>query len=210
MKESVLSELKKHKLVSVIRNSNKDNISQIIKALYLGGIRAVEITAETFEFNHVMDVAVKEYGDKMLIGAGTILDAETARTAILSGAKFIVSPILDVNTIKLCNRYGVVSSPGTFTPTEILTAYKNGADLVKVFPANIVGPDYLKSIQGPLGKIPIMATGGINLENINNYLDLGAQVVGVGSELVNTNELTDESSYYKITKKAEMYINKIN
>src|SRR5699024_1509710 len=210
MKESVLSELKKHKLVSVICNSNKDNISQIIKALYLGGIRAVEITAETFEFNHVMDVAVKEYGDKMLIGAGTILDAETARTAILSGAKFIVSPILDVNTIKLCNRYGVVSSPGTFTPTEILTAYKNGADLVKVFPANIVGPDYLKSIQGPLGKIPIMATGGINLENINNYLDLGAQVVGVGSELVNTNELTDESSYYKITKKAEMYINKIN
>lgn len=210
MKQDNLSELKKYKLVSVIRNATTVNIAPILQSLYKGGVRAVEITAETFDFSNIIRIAVEKYGDKMLIGAGTVLDSETARTAILTGAKFIVSPTLNVETIKLCNRYGVISSPGAFTPTEILTAYENGADLVKVFPAGTVGPGFIKSIHGPLPYIPIMVTGGITLENVNDYLEKGAQVVGVGSELVNVTELTDDSRYHNIMKKAEQYIRKIN
>ncbi|MBS4218683.1 bifunctional 4-hydroxy-2-oxoglutarate aldolase/2-dehydro-3-deoxy-phosphogluconate aldolase [Bacillus sp. FJAT-49711] len=202
---NVLVELQKSGLVAVVREANLENIVPICEALYEGGIHALEITAETPRVAALIEKAVEKVGDKILVGAGTVLDPETARAVIAAGAKFVVSPTLNVDTIKTVKRYGIISIPGALTPTEILTAYENGADMIKVFPANVFGPGYIKSIHGPMPQIPIMVTGGINLDNMKDYVNNGAAAIGIGSNLVNPKKLKTEADFEELVQQAKQY-----
>ncbi|WP_096274020.1 bifunctional 4-hydroxy-2-oxoglutarate aldolase/2-dehydro-3-deoxy-phosphogluconate aldolase [Paucisalibacillus globulus] len=205
---NALDQLKKNPIVAVIRKADETNIIPIIKALSEGGVKAVEITAETPRVTNLIEMAVGEFEGDVLIGVGTVLDPETARATIIAGAKFIVSPTVNVDTIRLTSRYGVLNVSGALTPTEILTAYENGAQMVKVFPANVFGPDYIKSVHGPLPHIPLMVTGGITLENMNEYFTKGGVAVGIGSNLVNVSKLNNDEDYQQLTNTARQYVNK--
>lgn len=205
---NALDQLKKNPIVAVIRKADETNIIPIIKALSEGGVKAVEITAETPRVTNLIEMAVAEFEGDVLIGVGTVLDPETARATIIAGAKFIVSPTVNVDTIRLTSRYGVLNVSGALTPTEILTAYENGAQMVKVFPANVFGPDYIKSVHGPLPHIPLMVTGGITLENMNEYFTKGGVAVGIGSNLVNVSKLNNDEDYQQLTNTARQYVNK--
>ncbi|ARK29555.1 bifunctional 4-hydroxy-2-oxoglutarate aldolase/2-dehydro-3-deoxy-phosphogluconate aldolase [Halalkalibacter krulwichiae] len=201
----LLEQITESGIVAVIRGSKPENIVEIGKALREGGVKALEITVETPRAIEIIEKASVELASEdVIIGAGTVLDAETARAAILSGAKFVFSPTVNIDTIKMSKRYGVLSIPGAFTPTEILTAYENGADLIKVFPAGVVGPTYIKNVKGPLPHIPLMVTGGIDLDNASDYIKAGAVGLGVGSTLVPTN-INDEA-LQKITEKAKSFV----
>jgi 2-dehydro-3-deoxyphosphogluconate aldolase / (4S)-4-hydroxy-2-oxoglutarate aldolase len=187
-----VEEIKKRAVVAVIRGASVETIIPMAHALKEGGVTALEITMETPKAA-IIEKAADVFGDEIFVGAGTVLDPETARAAILSGAKFVFSPTVRKETIEITKRYGVISVPGAFTATEILTAYEYGADVIKVFPAGSVGPGYFKNIAGPLPHIPLMPTGGIDMENAKDYIRAGAVAVGVGSSLVNPKKaLTDE------------------
>nr|WP_156324431.1 bifunctional 4-hydroxy-2-oxoglutarate aldolase/2-dehydro-3-deoxy-phosphogluconate aldolase [Bacillus sp. FJAT-27251] len=197
--------IKEHVVVAVIREATADNIVPIAHALHEGGVKVLEVTAETPGVMALIEKVRAELGSKVLVGAGTILDPETARAAILAGSQFIVSPSLNTETIKMTKRYGIASIPGALTPTEILTAYEHGADMIKVFPANAFGPGYIKNIHGPFPHIPLMVTGGINHENMKDYLEGGARAVGIGSNLVNPKQLNTEEDFITLKKKALKY-----
>ncbi|NBJ70086.1 MULTISPECIES: bifunctional 4-hydroxy-2-oxoglutarate aldolase/2-dehydro-3-deoxy-phosphogluconate aldolase [Clostridia] len=198
--------IKETKVVAVIRKADEKNIVPILKALSAGGVKAVEITAETPNVTHVISTAKEAMKEKSCIGAGTVLDPETARTVMLAGADFIVSPSLNTDTLKLTNRYGMLHVPGVFTPTEIVTAYEHGASMVKIFPAATVGPSYIKNILGPLPHVEAMVTGGITLDNMNDYIQHGAKAVGIGSNLVNAAALKTEEDYQRLQEEASKYI----
>lgn len=197
--------IKENVIVAVIREATPQNIVPIANALYEGGVKVLEVTAETPKVMEMIQKVSEELGDKVLVGAGTVLDPETARAAIMAGSRFIVSPTLNLETIKITKRYGVISIPGALTPTEILTAYEHGADMIKVFPANAFGPEYIKNIHGPLPHIPLMVTGGIHTSNINDYINAGSMGVGIGSHLVNPKTLTCQADYLSLTQKAQEY-----
>jgi 2-dehydro-3-deoxyphosphogluconate aldolase / (4S)-4-hydroxy-2-oxoglutarate aldolase len=198
-----VEEIQKRRVVAVIRGATMETIIPVAQALKNGGITAIEITMETPKALSIIERVADVFGDEMFVGAGTVLDPETARAAILSGAKFVFSPTVRKETIEMTKRYGIISVPGAFTATEILTAYEYGADVVKVFPAGSVGPSYFKNLAGPLPHIPLMPTGGINTENAKDYIRAGAVAVGVGSSLVDpTKELT-EPYLRSITEKAQ-------
>ncbi|MBO8173328.1 MAG: bifunctional 4-hydroxy-2-oxoglutarate aldolase/2-dehydro-3-deoxy-phosphogluconate aldolase [Bacillaceae bacterium] len=202
----ILNKMVKNGIVAVIRGADEDQIIPIAEALKNGGVKTLEITAETPKVCKLIERVSDEFGDELIIGAGTILDAETARSAIMSGAQFIFSPTVDVDTIRLTKRYGLVSIPGALTPTEILTAYEHGADILKVFPASVFGPDYIKHIHGPMPHIPLMPTGGVNLQNLEDYLKAGSVAVGIGSALVNTRKLIDSNSFVELEQKARQFM----
>ncbi|CDQ18523.1 2-dehydro-3-deoxyphosphogluconate aldolase / (4S)-4-hydroxy-2-oxoglutarate aldolase [Halobacillus karajensis] len=202
---NLLDRLKEKRVIPVIRKAEEENILPITEALINGGITAIEITAETPKAATLIRKVAEAYRGRVLVGAGTVLDPETAMEMMRSGADFIVSPTLNVETISTCNRYGIPSIPGVFTPTEIQTAMEAGALMVKLFPANIVGPDYIKNVKGPLPQASIMATGGIHLDNMEEYLAKGAEVVGVGSQLVKTANLNTEADYRNLTNLAKAY-----
>jgi 2-dehydro-3-deoxyphosphogluconate aldolase/(4S)-4-hydroxy-2-oxoglutarate aldolase len=180
----ILEDLKKAKIISIIRGIDREILPEVVQALYNGGIRAVEIAFNTPGAQGMLETAKEKFGGKMLIGAGTVLDAETARMAIAAGADFLLSPSLDEGMIKTCNRYDKVAVPGVFTPTEIVRAYEYGAKIVKIFPASVLGTQYIEQIKGPLGHVEMVAVGGITLENFRDYLAGGACCVGIGSALV--------------------------
>jgi 2-dehydro-3-deoxyphosphogluconate aldolase/(4S)-4-hydroxy-2-oxoglutarate aldolase len=163
------------------------------RALTAGGIRILEITLTVPGAMKVIENLRRQFGSEILVGAGTVLDADTAREAIRHGAQFVVSPGLDLGMIECCKESGVPVAPGALTPTEIITAWKAGADLVKIFPAgNLGGAKYIRSIRGPLPQIPLMPTGGVNLNTLREFLDAGVVAVGVGSDLVNANALKNQ------------------
>ncbi|MTH53485.1 bifunctional 4-hydroxy-2-oxoglutarate aldolase/2-dehydro-3-deoxy-phosphogluconate aldolase [Bacillus mangrovi] len=189
-------------IVAVIRGADPDTIVPIAQALKDGGVTALEITMENPLAVKVIEQLRLEFGDELLAGAGTVLDAETARTAISAGAKFIFSPTVSLDTIRVAKRYGVISVPGAMTPTEILTAFEAGADLVKVFPASVLGADYFKALAGPLPHIPLMPTGGIGLNNIRDFVKAGAAAAGAGSTLVNGTMDADRDSLTALTERA--------
>ncbi|MFY0758027.1 bifunctional 4-hydroxy-2-oxoglutarate aldolase/2-dehydro-3-deoxy-phosphogluconate aldolase [Metabacillus dongyingensis] len=204
-----VTEIRNRGVVAVIRGATPESIISIGNALKDGGVTALEITMETPRAASVIEAAAAYFGDEVLVGAGTVLDPETARVAILSGAKFIFSPTVRKETITMAKRYGVISVPGAFTPTEILTAYEYGADLIKVFPADAFGPSYLKNIAGPLPHIPLMPTGGVDLHNTADYMKAGAVAVGVGSTLVNTKKPLTEEALFNMKEKAADFINEV-
>ncbi|WP_273123119.1 bifunctional 4-hydroxy-2-oxoglutarate aldolase/2-dehydro-3-deoxy-phosphogluconate aldolase [Bacillus weihaiensis] len=197
--------IKETGVAAVIRGATTDNIIAIAEALKAGGVKVLEITVETPGACAAIEKASSELND-VLVGAGTVLDPETARTAIMAGAKFIFSPTTNPKTIEMAKRYGVASIPGALTPTEILTAFENGADLIKVFPANVFGPSYIKDIHGPLPQIPLITTGGISVDNVGEYIKAGAAGVGVGSSLVNTKKELTPDYLNEITATASTFI----
>lgn len=207
--EDTFQRIKEHKLVAVIRGAEGDDVLSIARALHAGGVHILEITADTPQVDTLIRRVSTEFGDQMIVGAGTVLDPETARTAIMAGARFIFSPTVNVETIRLTKRYGVVSIPGALTPTEILTAYEHGADLIKVFPAGTVGPSYMKDIHGPLPHIPLMPTGGVDLNNVRQYFENGAVAAGLGSALVNTKHAITSDMLETITRNAQQFVEAI-
>lgn len=171
-------------LVSIIRARSSDQLVNVARALYEGGIHVIEVTFTVPDALQILRDVQRELGDRILLGAGSVLDAETARAAILAGAEFIVSPVVNRDVIELCNRYDKVVMPGAFTPTEVVQAWQAGADVVKIFPADVGGPAYLKSLHGPLPQVRLMPTGGVNLETLGDFMQAGACAVGLGSALV--------------------------
>jgi 2-dehydro-3-deoxyphosphogluconate aldolase/(4S)-4-hydroxy-2-oxoglutarate aldolase len=202
---NLLQDIQENGVVAIIRGANPDNILSIAKALREGGVKTLEITVETPRVMELIEQVSRELDD-LIVGAGTVLDPETARAAILAGAKFIFSPTVNVETIRLTKRYGVISIAGALTPTEILTAYENGSDIIKVFPANVFGPKYLKDVHGPLPHIPLMPTGGINLSNIKDYIHAGGVAAGLGSALVDTKQEINEAYLKELSAKSKEYI----
>ncbi|NLM94861.1 MAG: bifunctional 4-hydroxy-2-oxoglutarate aldolase/2-dehydro-3-deoxy-phosphogluconate aldolase [Firmicutes bacterium] len=184
-KEEQLRRLTETGVVAVIRTQDGDELVSICEALVEGGVVGVEITMTSPGATEAIYKASKALKGKAIIGAGSVLDPETARVVMLAGADFIVSPILNKDVIALCKRYGKIVIPGAFTPTEILTAWEAGADVVKVFPATKLGPEFIKDVKGPLPQVKLTPTGGVNLENLGEFLRAGAEFVGVGSALVN-------------------------
>src|SRR3954466_8081563 len=171
-------------VVAVVRSPDSQQLVEACRALADGGVTVVEITMTVPDALDVVRAVRKALGDRVLLGAGTILDPETARAAFLAGAEYIVSPTLNLDVIRLCRRYDKVVMPGAFTPTEILTAWEAGADVVKVFPADVVGPAFFKAMRGPLPQIRLMPTGGVDLTTAADYLRAGACCLGVGGQLV--------------------------
>jgi 2-dehydro-3-deoxyphosphogluconate aldolase/(4S)-4-hydroxy-2-oxoglutarate aldolase len=185
------------------------NITGVVDALQQGGVHILEITFDTPGAAGMIEKMKRDYGGQITLGAGTVLDAETARTAILSGADFILSPSLNAGVITLCNRYNRLAVPGVLTPTEIVRAMECGAHIVKVFPARAFGPVYIKDVKSPLKQVEIMAVGGITVENAGEYIKNGALAVGIGSELVNA-KLAADGNFAEITRRALLFREAVN
>jgi len=171
-------------IVAVIRSASPEKLVDVAEALLAGGVEVMEVTFTVPRATRVIEKVADKLGSRVLLGAGTVLDPETARAAFLAGAEFIVSPAVNVEVIEMCRRYSKLCMPGAFTPTEVVTAWQAGADIVKVFPSDLVGPKYLKLLHGPLPHIRLMPTGGVNLDTAGEFLAAGACALGVGSSLV--------------------------
>lgn len=200
-----LSRILKHKIVAIIRGADPADILNIAQALYRGGIRVVEITFNSPNAVRAVNQLSTTMGESMLIGMGTVLEVKTVKEAVSAGAKFIISPSLDIEIIRATKQLGAVSIPGAFTATEILSAHNAGADIVKVFPAS-VGANYIKDLRGPFPHIPLMPTGGITIENMEEYLKTGAVAVGIGGALVDTKQKVTEEYLAQLTGKAAKFV----
>jgi 2-dehydro-3-deoxyphosphogluconate aldolase / (4S)-4-hydroxy-2-oxoglutarate aldolase len=195
-------------LIAVVRAADSAGLVEVVRSLADGGVSTVEVTFTVPNPLDVIREAKRVLGDQVLLGAGTVLDPETARAAILSGADFIVSPVVNLEVIKLAKRYDKAVMCGAFTPTEILTAWEAGSDIVKVFPAEVLGPAFFKAMRGPLPQVKLMPTGGVDLTTATKFLDAGAVCLGVGSQLVNP-KMVEAKDYAGLTKLAREYANLI-
>jgi len=206
-KEQVLTRMKEDCLVAVVRAKNKEQGEKVIDAIVAGGINFIEITMTMDEGNPVefIQFMAEKYrnNEKIVIGAGTVLDPETARAVILAGANYVVSPGLNVETIKLCNRYRVPMLPGVMSPTEAITALEAGCDIIKVFPGNVVGPGAISSFKGPLPQGDFMPSGGVDVDNVDKWIKAGACAVGTGSSLTKGAKTGD---FAAVTAKAREFI----
>lgn len=206
-KEQVISKLTETGLVAVVRADNADEAIRISDACLEGGCNAIELTFTVPGAHKVIEALAAKYPNgEMLLGAGTVLDSETARIAILSGANYVVSPAFNAEAAKLCNRYRVPYIPGCMTITEVLTAMEAGGDIIKIFPADLFGPKIIKDIKGPLPQAKLMPTGGVDVSNVDQWIKAGAAAVGAGSSLTAGAKTGD---YKKITETAKEFIEKI-
>jgi 2-dehydro-3-deoxyphosphogluconate aldolase / (4S)-4-hydroxy-2-oxoglutarate aldolase len=192
------------KIVAIIRGAQPEDVLSIALALKKGGVKVLEVTINSPDAINMIAMLSGKVGNDMLVGAGTVLDADTAKEAINAGARFIISPIVNIETIRLTREYGAVSIPGAFTPTEIHTAFASGGQIIKVFPAS-AGAAYIKDIRGPLPHIPLMPTGGVDLENIKAFHQAGAVAFGIATALVDTSKQMNEARLQQITEKANRY-----
>lgn len=182
----LLQHILTEKAIAIVRLDSGEQLVKVAEALKEGGISAIEFTCSTPGALDMVKEASARFGEDVMLGAGTVLDPETARAAILAGAEFIVSPTVNLETIALCKRYGKPVVAGAMTPTEMLTVWEAGADLVKVFPAsNIGGPDYIKAVLAPLPQLRLVPTGGVSADNAAEFLKAGAVALAVGGNLVN-------------------------
>lgn len=195
-------------LVAIIRAPSGELLADVAEALLDGGIDVIEVTFTVPKAASIIEKVADRLGDKILLGAGSVLDAETARTAMLAGAEFIVSPVVREDVIRSCNRYSKVVMPGAFTPTEVLNAWDAGADVVKVFPADVGGPAYLKAVHGPLPHVRLMPTGGVDLDTLESFINAGACAVGLGSALVEKKAVQD-GDMERIRSLASQYVEKL-
>jgi 2-dehydro-3-deoxyphosphogluconate aldolase/(4S)-4-hydroxy-2-oxoglutarate aldolase len=192
-------------IVAVVRSPDSQQLVDVVRALADGGVTVAEITMTVPGALDVVKQVRAALGDRVLLGAGTILDPETARAAILAGAEYIVAPTLNFEVIRLCRRYDKLVMPGAFTPTEILAAWEAGADIVKVFPADVVGPAFFKAIKGPLPQVRVMPTGGVDLTTAATFLKAGACCLGVGSQLVEPSAVAARN-FTRIRELAQQYV----
>jgi 2-dehydro-3-deoxyphosphogluconate aldolase/(4S)-4-hydroxy-2-oxoglutarate aldolase len=205
-KQQIVSSMREIGIVPIIRVNSAEAAIQSIEAVFEGGIRSAEITMTTPGAIRALEKLADAFGDKMILGAGTVLDPETARATILAGARFLVTPALKVATIEMARRYSTVICPGALTPTEILTAWEAGADFVKVFPcSNVGGAKYIKAVKAPLPQVEMIPTGGVNLDTIGDFLKAGASAVAVGSELID-NETIKAGKYEVFTERAKQFL----
>lgn len=201
-KYNIISKVCNKGLVAVIRAESSHDTKKIVEACLDGGIEAIEITFTVPGAQEVIkDLANCYPQDKIVLGAGTVLDAETARVAILNGAKYIVSPSLNVETAKLCNRYGIPYMPGAMTIKEVIEGMEAGADVIKIFPGELFGPQIIKSIKGPLPHVNLMPTGGVNVENVHEWIKAGCVAVGSGGSLTAGAKKGDYASITNIARK---------
>ena len=192
-------------IVAIVRSPDSRQLVEVAKALADGGVNVMEITFTVPNALDVIRQVQQALGDRILLGAGTVLDSETARAAILAGAEFIVAPTLNLDVIQLCHRYDKLVLPGAFTPTEILTAWEAGADIVKVFPADVLGPAFFKAMRGPLPQIRLMPTGGVDLNTAADFLKAGACCLGIGSQLVDAKAVA-AGDFGRIRELAKKYV----
>ena len=191
-------------VVAIMRATSSDQLLFAADAVLAGGVNVIEVTMTTAGALDVVRQATSRFGSEVVFGVGSVLDPETARTAMLAGADFVVCPTLKVQTIEICKRYSVLVMPGAYTPTEILTAWEAGADIVKVFPASTGGPAFFKAVKAPLPHIRLAAVGGVDLSNTADFLKAGVDIVGVGGDLVNQ-KLLDTKDFHTITERARRY-----
>jgi 2-dehydro-3-deoxyphosphogluconate aldolase/(4S)-4-hydroxy-2-oxoglutarate aldolase len=202
--ENLLKRIYESGVVAIMRANTSHQLLDAAKAVLAGGVNAIEVTMTTPGAIEVIRQAVESLGDDVTFGAGTVLDAETARVAILAGAQFIVCPTLNLKIIEICHRYSIPVIPGAYTPTEILTAWEAGATWVKVFPASVGGPSYIKAIKAPLPQVKLVAVGGVDLSNTADFIRAGCDFVGVGGELINQ-KLLDARAFDTITERARNF-----
>lgn len=204
---STLSQILEHKIIAIVRGVQPEYVLQLAEAMYAGGIRLLEVTMNSADPLTVIKEVSARMGDKMIIGAGTVLDTATAREAAAAGARFILSPVLEPEVITAAKELGVVSIPGAYTATEIYAAYKQGADMIKVFPATSAA--YIKDITAPLPKMHLLPTGGITPENIRDFQQAGAAGFGIGSALVNAKAAITPEYLQQLMEKSRQFIRAI-
>jgi 2-dehydro-3-deoxyphosphogluconate aldolase/(4S)-4-hydroxy-2-oxoglutarate aldolase len=192
-------------VIAVVRSPDSHLLVDVARALTDGGVTVMEITLTVPNAMEVIRQVRQHLGERILLGAGTVLDTESARAAIMAGAEFVVAPTLNLDVICLCHRYDKAVLPGAFTPTEILTAWEAGADVVKVFPAEVVGPAFFKALRGPLPQIRVMPTGGVDLTTAAEFLKAGACCLGIGSQLVDPKAVAT-GNFNRIRELASQYI----
>lgn len=196
-------------VIAIVRLADYSAAVDVAKALLQGGISVVEFTYTNPRAGQAIDEVKSAIGDDVLAGAGTVLDPETARAAILQGADFVVTPTVRMKTIQFCRRYDVPTVIGALSPTEILTAWEGGATFVKVFPAGAVGPTYLKDVAGPLPHIPLIPTGGVNIDNAGAFIAAGARAIAVGGNLVDR-ETVEHTRWGVLTSRAESFVKAVS
>jgi len=205
-RQDVLRRIAEVGIIPVVRASSTGEAMQVIEAIRAGGVPVLEITMTVPRAVRVIEQVADRYGDEVVVGAGTVLDAETARACILAGATFIVSPSLNLATIEMCQRYSIVVTPGALTPTEVVTAWQAGADAVKIFPCSALGgAKYLKSLKAPLPQVEMIPTGGVSLATAAEFIEAGAFALGVGADLVDTKAIR-AGQPEKVTEAARAYV----
>jgi 2-dehydro-3-deoxyphosphogluconate aldolase/(4S)-4-hydroxy-2-oxoglutarate aldolase len=192
-------------VVAIVRLDSSDSLIRVAEAIAEGGVSHIEFTMTTPGALDTLQAVATRFGEDVVFGAGTVLDAETARSAILAGAQFIVAPNLNPDLITLCHRYSAVSMPGALTPTEVMQAWEAGADVVKIFPAGTFGPGYIKALLAPLPQVKLAPVGGVGPDNVAEYVRNGAACVGVGSSLVNS-RLVAAGDWAALTERARALI----
>lgn len=205
-KKQIIEQLESLGLVPVVRASSADEALQVIEAIKAGGVNVLEITMTVPGAIRVIEKVADKYGSDVLVGAGTVLDPETARACLLAGAQFIVSPALNLDTIAMCHRYSAPVMPGVLTPTEVITAWSAGADFVKVFPCGSVGgASYIKNLKGPFPQIKMIPTGGVSLKTAQDFIKAGASALGVGTDLVDVKAIR-EGNPGVVTERAKQFV----
>ncbi len=204
-KMTVLDYIRRHGIIAIIRADSGEDLVRVVEAVAEGGIRCIEVTMTTPGALRCLELAaVRLSATDICLGVGSVLDAETARLAILAGARYVVSPVLAPGVIETAHRYGCPCLPGAFTPTEIFTAWEAGADMVKVFPASLGGLDYIKAVRAPLPNIPLVPTGGVDLNNLAAFVAAGVSAIGVGGNLAGK-DLIKAGKFAEITENARKY-----
>ena len=204
-KDQLLSAIADAGVVAVIRAQSKDQLVDVTQALLAGGVPSIEVTMTTPKAIAGIEQLADKFGDTAVIGVGTVIDAHTARDAIAAGAQFVVSPVFDEEVVATTRRYGKISVPGAFTPTEILRAWTAGADVVKVFPSTSLGPQYFKDVLAPLPQVKLTPTGGVDLKNAGEWIKAGAVCVGVGTSMV-TKDALAKGDWNAITANARAFV----
>ena len=205
-KAAVIKRIRDIGVIPVVRASSAEEAIRAIDAIKEGGVSVLEITMTVPGAVNVIEKVANRFGDEALVGAGTVLDAETARACMLAGAQFIVSPSLDLETIECCRRYGIAVMPGALTPTEVVHAWSAGADIVKVFPAGAMGgASYIKALKAPLPQIELVPTGGVSLKTAADFIKAGASALGVGADLVDTKAIRENNDGL-ITERARQFV----
>jgi 2-dehydro-3-deoxyphosphogluconate aldolase/(4S)-4-hydroxy-2-oxoglutarate aldolase len=192
-------------VVAVIRADSPTQLMDVAKALEAGGVTAMEVTMTTPDALKVIEAVTKELGNRILMGVGTVLDTETARMALLAGAEFVVTPVMKPDIISLCNRYSKPIVSGAYTPTEALTAHESGADFIKIFPADGLGPSYIKALKAPLPQLQIIPTGGVDVNTAGDFIKAGCAAVAAGGSLV-SKEVLKSGDWAKLTETAKAFV----